>query len=70
MQPFGFSNGITISPGETLAAPVGAIHSDDTVYDKAREFDGFSRMRESHGETAKVNTGAEFLTFRHGEHAG
>jgi cytochrome P450 len=73
-QPFTFSNGVTIMPGETLAAPVGPIHFDDTVYDRALQFDGFrfSKMRERDGESAKVhsvNTGTEFLTFGHGEHA-
>ena len=74
MQPFTFSNGTTVTPGETLACPVGAIHRDDTIYDRAQEFDAFrfSKMRETSGECAKVhsvNTGTEFLTFGHGEHA-
>ena len=74
VQPFTFSNGITVTPGETLAAPVGAIHFDDSVYDDALTFNAFrfSKMREMEGESAKVhsvNTGTEFLTFGHGEHA-
>jgi cytochrome P450 len=74
MQPFTFSNGITVSPGETLASPAGAVHLDDSVYEKAKEFDGFrfSTTKEMDGDRAKaysVNTGTEFLTFGHGEHA-
>jgi cytochrome P450 len=74
MQPFTFSNGITISPGETLASPAAAVHLDDSIYENAKEFDGFrfSALRELDGDSAKtysVNTGTEFLTFGHGEHA-
>jgi len=74
MKPFTFSNGITISAGETVASPAGAIHMDDSIYENATEFDGFrfSRIREMEGESPKihsVNTGTEFLTFGHGEHA-
>lgn len=74
MKPFTFSNGITIAAGETVSSPAGAVHLDDSVYENAEEFDGFrfSRLRETKGESAKllsVNTGTEFLTFGHGEHA-
>ena len=74
MEPFTFSNGVTVHPGETLASPVGAIHFDNSVYDDATTFNAFrfSKMRELEGESAKVhsvNTGTEFLTFGHGEHA-
>jgi len=74
VQPLTFSNGVTISPGETLATPAGPIHFDNSVYDDALTFDAFrfSKMRETNGESAKVhsvNTSTEFLCFGHGEHA-
>lgn len=70
MKPFTFSNGITISAGETVGSPAGAIHMDDSIYENAKEFDAFrfSRMKES-PKMYSVNTGTEFLTFGHGEHA-
>jgi cytochrome P450 len=74
MQPFTFSDGITVSAGETLASPAGAVHLDDSVYERAKEFDGFrfSRAKEMDGERPNaysVSTGTEFLTFGHGGHA-
>ena len=74
IKPFTFSNGVTVTPGETLASPAGAIHLDDAVYDDAYKFDAFrfSKMRERDGDSAKVhsvNTSTEFLSFGHGEHA-
>jgi cytochrome P450 len=73
-QSFTFSNGITVTPGDTVAAPAGPIHFDDSVYNDALTFNAFrfSEMRETEGDSAKVhsvNTGVEFLTFGHGEHA-
>ena len=74
MQPFTFSDGQTLSRGDTIASPVGAIHMDDSIYHNPHEFDGFrfSKLREHEGESAKhhsVNTSTEYLSFGHGEHA-
>jgi cytochrome P450 len=73
MKPFTFADGLSLSPGEILVAPQGAIHMDEDIYPSPHQFDGFrfSRMREE-SETAKhytVNTSTEFLTFGHGKHA-
>ncbi|KAH9004862.1 cytochrome P450 [Lactarius hengduanensis] len=49
LRPFTFSNGITVPAGTYVAAPVGAIHTDEEVYSNPDEFDGFrfARLRES-----------------------
>jgi len=69
-----FSNGVFVGPGEVIATPVYAAHTDESVYPSAKEFDGFrfSRMREQEGESAKhhaSNVSADYLTFGQGRHA-
>lgn len=74
MKPFKFSNGVIVPRGVTLAAPIGPIQRDPTIYENASKFDGFrfSRMREQFGEKAEyyaTNTTTELLHFGHGQHA-
>jgi cytochrome P450 len=73
-KPYTFSNGVTIPKGTYVGAPMWGIHMDDTIYENAKEFDGFrfSKLRENMGENAKflaVNTNNEYLHFGHGIHA-
>ncbi|KAH9043926.1 cytochrome P450 [Lactarius pseudohatsudake] len=76
LRPFTFSNGITVPAGTYVAAPVGAIHTDEEVYTNPDEFDGFrfARLRESsEGPVASKHqagvTSPAHLSFGHGRHA-
>jgi len=72
MNPFTFSNGVTVPKGTTITAPIGAIHMDNDLYPNAETFDGlrFSKLRQQ-SDSAKLhaaNTSNEFLYFSHGKH--
>jgi cytochrome P450 len=74
MKPYTFANGVTIPTGTKVHAPLWSIHTDDTIYENPKEFDGFrfSNMREKNGEGAKhhaSNTSTDYLQFGHGQHA-
>ena len=74
MKKFTFSNGITVEPGEIVGTNIAALHTDETLYKNAHEFDGFrfNRMRDENGNNPKLyatNTSFEFLQFGHGKHA-
>lgn len=72
MTDYKFANGILISKGNVIVAPITSIHTDDSIYENAKEFDGFrfSRMREDQGNNHDSSTtNTKFLTFGHGLHA-
>jgi hypothetical protein len=74
MKPFKLSNGVIIPAGEIVVSPIRVVHMDKALYPNPHKFDGFrfSKMREQEGQSAKhfaAQTGTEFLTFGHGEHA-
>ena len=63
-----------MTKGAHVVAPVIGIHSDDSIYRNALEFDGFrfARMREQDPESQKFNmvsTSLEWLQFGTGQHA-
>jgi cytochrome P450 len=74
LQPFTFSDGITVPKGITLVAPVLPIHMDSSVYENPTEFDGlrFFNLRVNGVASAKahcVTTSVEFLNFGAGKHS-
>jgi len=74
LKPYTFSNGLTVQRGEVLAAPVGGIQRDSSIWEKADQFNGFrfSQMREKEGDNARLyaaNTSTEFIIFGHGHSA-
>ena len=74
LKPFTFSNGVTVSKGTLVGAPVSAIHMDETLYDRPNEFDGlrFFNLRQKHGDLPQyhcANTNTNCLTFGTGRHA-
>ncbi|KAI0060667.1 cytochrome P450 [Artomyces pyxidatus] len=72
LQPFTFSNGVTIPAGVFLSCPSRATHADDAHYPRADVFDGFrfAKLRESEGTKHQLaSTTPEYLAFAHGRHA-
>ncbi|KAI0033519.1 cytochrome P450 [Vararia minispora EC-137] len=74
LQPFTFSNGLTIPAGEDVSCVSRDIHLDEESYTDPEVFDPwrFANMRDEDGEGTKhqlVATSMEFLTFGHGRHA-
>jgi Cytochrome P450 len=78
LQPFTFSNGVTVPPGILVAAPACAAHTDEEVYTNADKFDGFrfSKLRGSDGDASVVTNrhqvvsiSPEHLAFGLGRHA-
>jgi len=73
LQPFTFSNGVTVPAGTEIAIPSCAAHRDERVFANPDVFDGFrfSKLRESEGgnryETVTVSQ--EQLSFGVGRHA-
>ena len=41
LQPFTFSNGVTIPPGTLVTLPTSATQTDERNYENPNEFDGF-----------------------------
>lgn len=63
-----------MNPGEVVASPVYAIHTDEQFYENPKKFDGFrfSKLAESTGDVVKhyaTTTSTEYLIFGHGDHA-
>ncbi|KAI0000304.1 cytochrome P450 [Russula vinacea] len=76
LRPFTFSNGVTVPAGTLVSVPACAIHTDERIYPKADEFDGFrfAKLCKSEGDsmTSKyqsVSVSSEHLAFGLGRHA-
>jgi cytochrome P450 len=78
LQPFTFSNGVTVPPGVLVAAPACATHTDEEVYTNPDKFEGFrfSKLRGSlsDGDAVTnrhqvVSISPEHLPFGLGRHA-
>jgi cytochrome P450 len=74
MRPFKFSNGITLHPGEIVASPIFAIHTDPKLYENPEKFDAFrfSNLAERMGQDGRhyaTTTSTKYLIFGHGDHA-
>lgn len=74
MRQYRFSNGVVLPKGAIVGVPVGGIHMDDKIYERANDFDGFrfSKLREREGDNPKcysANTSSDYLHFGHGIHA-
>ena len=74
LKPYRFSNGTVIPEGTMVGVPAGAIYMDDSIYERADEFDGFrfSRLRDEVGDLPKfrsVDANNEYLHFGSGPHA-
>ncbi|KAI0059480.1 cytochrome P450 [Artomyces pyxidatus] len=74
LQPFTFSNGVTVPAGTTVVAASSATHHDTANYENAEVFDGFrfADLRDEDGEGLKhqmVSTQTDYLAFGHGRHA-
>lgn len=77
LRPFTFSNGIVISPGTYVAAPLSALNTDKEINPNPDEFDGFrfARLRESSEDDSVASkykaatTSPTHVTFGHGRHA-
>jgi len=74
LQPFTFSNGVTVPAGNFIACAALQTHMDEEYYEDAEVFNPwrFSDMRENAGESVKhhmVATGPENINFGHGRHA-
>ena len=75
LQPFTFSNGVTVPPGTLISVPGGVIHRDEELYPNPNEFDGsrFVKLRERDVEGAArhqaLSTSVDHLTFGLGRHA-
>jgi len=75
LQPFTFSNGVTIPPGTLVSIPARATQTDERIHENANEFDGFrfAKLREKEGGKATgrhqaISASAENLTFGLGRH--
>jgi cytochrome P450 len=76
LQPFTFSNGVTIPPGTLVSIPANATQTDETIYENPNEFDGFrfAKLREKGGVEASgrhqaISASADNLSFGLGRHA-
>ena len=76
LQPFTFSNGVTIPPGTLVSIPANATQTDETIHENPNEFDGFrfAKLREKEGGKASgrhqaISVSTENLTFGLGRHA-
>jgi cytochrome P450 len=74
LVPYTFSDGTHIPAGTHIRVPTSAIHRNESIYERADEFDGFrfAKLREREGEGNKhhfVTTGIDFLAFGHGQHS-
>jgi cytochrome P450 len=76
LQPFTFSNGVTVPPGIFVAVPAGVAHRDEEVYTNADKFDGFrfSKLREHDGGGVTtrhqvVSVSPEHVSWGLGRHA-
>ena len=75
LRPFTFSNGVTVPAGTLVSIPAIAVHTDETNYPNAEEFDGFrfAKLRESKDDKVTsrhqtVSTSSENLAFGLGKH--
>jgi len=75
LQPFTFSNGVTIPPGTLVSIPARATQTDERIHENPNEFDGFrfAKLREKEGGKATgryqaISASAENLTFGLGRH--
>ena len=75
LQPFMFSNGVTIPPGTLVSVPANATQTDETIHENPNEFDGFrfAKLREKEGEAngrhQAISASADNLSFGLGRHA-
>ena len=76
LQPFTFSNGVTIPPGTLVSIPIRAAQTDEQIYENPNGFDGFrfAKLRENEGGKATgrhqaVSVSTENLAFGLGRHA-
>ncbi|KAJ7589645.1 cytochrome P450 [Mycena floridula] len=74
LKDFTFSDGTMVPAGNLVAVASFSIHTDESLYPNALQFQGFrySDMRNIQGEGLKhhfVTTGPEFMLFGHGKHA-
>ena len=69
LEPYTFSNGVTVSPGTTLTTIVEPIHRSDEFYPNPERFDGFRFSRMEGEKSYSTTTSPEFLMFSHGKHA-
>jgi len=77
LEPFTFSNGVTIPPGMLVSIPASATQADERIHENANEFDGFRfanlKLREKEGDDATgkhqaVSVSAKNLNFGLGRH--
>ncbi|KAH9975535.1 cytochrome P450 [Lactifluus volemus] len=76
LQPFTFSNGVTVPPGVLVAVPASVAHRDEDVYTNADKFEGFrfSKLRERDGDGVTtrhqiVSVSPEHVPWGLGRHA-
>jgi cytochrome P450 len=75
LQPFTFSNGVTVPPGTLISVPGGLIHKDEDIYPNPNEFNAsrFVKLREQNVEAVTrhqaVSTSVDHLAFGYGRHA-
>ena len=76
LQPFTFSNGVTVPPGIFVAVPAGVAHRDEEVYTNGDTFDGFRfwKLREGDGDGVTtrhqvVSVSSEHVPWGLGRHA-
>jgi cytochrome P450 len=76
LQPFTFSNGVTVPPGVLVAVPASVAHRDEDVYTNGDKFEGFrfSKLRERDGEGVTtrhqiVSVSPEHVPWGLGRHA-
>jgi cytochrome P450 len=50
-QPFTFSNGVTVQPGELISCHLYGVHQDKKFYPNAQEFDGWRFLGMNPGYT-------------------
>ncbi|KAI0059479.1 cytochrome P450 [Artomyces pyxidatus] len=72
LQPFTFSNGVTVPAGTRVATAAAATHHDCSHYARADSFEGFrfaELAQDNDGVTQQmVSTHPDYLPFGHGRH--
>ena len=77
LQPFTFSNGVTIPAGTFVTVPGTAVQTDGKLHADSGEFDGFrfAKLREIEGDTTtaskyqSVSPSSEYLVYGLGRHS-